>query len=299
MSPRTVLVLGAGGTVGTALVEALMPDHEEGRLRLVTATRRPESLARWRERGVEVRRLDLDEAETSGLGAVRPAFEGVDAVFLLTGYDVRMLAQSKAAVDAAMAEGARHLVHVGVSAAGDTTIVHFAWHQLVEAYIERSGLDHTHLRPASFMQNLRFSVGEPGVLRHFVGNARPNWVDAADVAEVAACVLREPQAHLGQAYDLAAEAASPKEIAELLSEVTGTPWRHEPAEPQQFYDTMVATGADPVYMSCVRNVFERTRNGSLTEPQDIFDTIKTVTGHPETSLRHFLHRHRTLFTATG
>jgi uncharacterized protein YbjT (DUF2867 family) len=63
-----------------------------------------------------------------------------------------MLARSKAAVDAAQAEGVGHVVHVGVSAAEDTTIVHFAWHQLVEAYIERSGLGHTHLRPASFMQ---------------------------------------------------------------------------------------------------------------------------------------------------
>lgn len=40
--------------------------------------------------------LDLDEAENAGLEAVRPAFNGVDRVFLLTGYDVRMLAQSKA-----------------------------------------------------------------------------------------------------------------------------------------------------------------------------------------------------------
>ncbi|MEU4538853.1 NmrA family NAD(P)-binding protein [Streptosporangium sp. NPDC023825] len=102
-----------------------------------------------------MRRLDLDEAETTGLQAVRPAFADVDRVFLLTGYDVRMLARSKAAVDAAKAEGVSHVVHVGVSAAEDTTIVHFAWHQLVEAYIERSGLGHTHLRPASFMQNLR------------------------------------------------------------------------------------------------------------------------------------------------
>ncbi|MFC5054123.1 hypothetical protein [Saccharothrix xinjiangensis] len=79
-------MIGTGGAVGAALVEALAPDHERSRL---------------------------------------------------------------------------HLVHLGVSAAGNTTVVHFAWHQLVEAHTERSGLDHTHLRPAAFMQNLRFGVGEP------------------------------------------------------------------------------------------------------------------------------------------
>jgi NAD(P)H dehydrogenase (quinone) len=215
-------------------------------------------------------------------------------VFLLTGYDVRMLARSKAAVDAARAEGAAHLVRVGVSAAEDTTIVHFGWHQLIEAYLERSGLGHTHLRPAAFMQNLRLSVGPPGVLTHYVGDARPNWVDAADIAEVAATVLRDPGPHDGHAYDLAAEAASPSEIAELLAEVTGLPWRYERAEPQAFYDAMVAAGGEPVYLACVRNVFERARSGSLVDPDGVFGTIEAVTGRTATSLRRYLEQNRDL-----
>lgn len=67
-----------------------------------------------------------------------------------------------------------------MSATEDTTIVHFAWHQLIEAYIERSGLAYTHLRPASFMQNLRFSAESPGVLTHFIGAARPRTAGQAD-----------------------------------------------------------------------------------------------------------------------
>lgn len=296
MSPTNVLVIGATGAIGAALVDALVPDHQAGRLRVVTATRRPEAATWLKQRGVEVRRLDLDEAEITGLKAVRPVFAGVDRVFLLTGYDVRMLAQSKAAVDAAKAEGASHLVHVGVSATEDTTIVHFAWHQLIEAYIERSGLAYTHLRPASFMQNLRFSVESPGVLTHFVGAARPNWVDIVDIAEVAATVLRDPGPHAGRAYDLAAEAASLSEISELLGMVTERPWRYEAKEPQMFYDNMVAAGADPVYMACVRNVFERTRNGSLVESDGVFGNIEAVTGRPATSVHQFLERNRKLFS---
>lgn len=296
MAPPNVLVIGATGAIGAALVDALVPDDQAGRLRLVATARRPEAAARVEQRGVEVRRLDLDEAETAGLGAVRPAFTGVDRVFLVTGYDVRMLAQSKAAVDAARAEGASHLVHVGVSAAEDTTIVHFAWHQLVEAYIERSGLAYTHLRPASFMQNLRFGIEPAGVLTHFVGAARPNWVDIVDIAEVAATVLRDPGPHAGRAYDLAAQAASLSEITGLLGAVTGRPWRYEAEEPQVFYENMVAAGADPVYMACVRNVFERTRNGSLVEPDGVFGTIEAVTGRPATSVHQFLERNRELFS---
>jgi hypothetical protein len=42
------------------------------------------------------------------------------------------------------------------------------------------------------------------------------------------------------------------------------------------------------------NVFERTANGTLTEPQDAF--IEAVTGRPATSLRRFLQANRDLFT---
>ncbi|MEV1179327.1 NmrA family NAD(P)-binding protein [Nonomuraea sp. NPDC049784] len=236
--PSTVLIIGATGAVGSALIDALVPDVRSGRLHLVAATRRPDAADGLRQRGLEVRRLDLDEAETAGLDVVRPAFKGMDRVFLLTGYDVRMLAQSKATMDAAEVEGVSHMVHLGVSAVKDTTIVHFAWHQLVEAHIERSGLGYTHLRPAAFMQNLRLSVSRPGVLTHFVGDARPNWVDVADIASVAATVLRDPAPHAGRGYDLAAESASLSDIAGLLRETTGQPWRYEAADPQVFYRTV-------------------------------------------------------------
>jgi hypothetical protein len=43
-------------------------------------------------------------------------------------------------------------------------------------------------------------------------------------------------------------------------------------------------------MACVRNVFERMRNGSLTEPDGVLGTIEAVTGRPATSLQRFLER---------
>jgi uncharacterized protein YbjT (DUF2867 family) len=292
MSTPGILVIGASGAIGSALIEELLPDRQAGHLRLVAATRQQQVARSLEGRGIEVRRLDLDDAETDGLDAVQPVFEGIDRVFLLTGYDVRMLARSKAAVDAAKAAGVTHLVHLGASAAHDTTISHLAWHQLVEAYIERSGLGFTHVRPSGFMQNLPLSVGAPGVLTYFVGGGRTNWVDIGDIAAVTATVLRHPEPHHGRAYDLAAEAASMDQIASLLAEVTGQPWRHEQAKPEVFYEQMVAAGHDPVYMRCVRNYLERVGNGSLVDPPDVFHTIEAVTGRPATSLRQFLEQHR-------
>jgi NAD(P)H dehydrogenase (quinone) len=295
VSPANVLVIGATGATGSALVDALVPDHHAGRLHLVAATRRPEQSARLAGRGIEVRRLDLDEPETGGLATVRPAFAGIDLVFLLTGYDVRMLAQSVAAVDAARAEGVSHIVHLGVLADADDLDGHVVWHKLVEAFIERSGIGYTHLRPAFFMQALPLGVTAPGVFTHFIGGARLSWVDSGDIAEVAATVLRDPAPHAGRGYDLVGENASGDEIAGLLGQVTGRPWRYDPADPQAFYELLVGTGADPAFVVTVRDYLQRRRGGSLVQPDGPFGDIAAVTGRPATSVRQFLEKNRALF----
>lgn len=81
--------------------------------------------------GKDCKFLDLDDPTTFAL-----ALAGVDRVFLLTGYTVGMLTQSKTLVDAAKKAGVSHIVHVGVFAEWNTTDAHFAWHQMIEKYIE-------------------------------------------------------------------------------------------------------------------------------------------------------------------
>ncbi|AUX39697.1 NmrA family protein [Sorangium cellulosum] len=303
MAIPTILVFGATGKIGGALLDALLPDHAAGRVKLVAAVRRPDAAPAFEARGIEARLIDLDLAETRGLEPLVGALRGVDRVFLLTGYDVKMIAQSKAAIDAARAAGASQIVHLGVHASPDTTIVHFAWHQVVEAYLDRSGVDATHLRPTSFMQNLPLLLqvggGEPGVLRHYIGDAQTSWIDTGDIARVAAVVLREPKAHAGRAYGLGTEAASMPEIAALIAAVTGLPWRYEAREPAEFLRAMTALGADPVYMACVRNVFERTRNGSLKDAADTFDTVQRVTGRAPITLREYVEKNRAVFSYEG
>ena len=295
MSPPAILVIGASGNVGSALINELIIDHEAGALRLVAATRKPEAAGSLRRRGIEVRHLDLDDAGMGGLGAIQPSFEGIDRVFLLTTYDVKMLAQSKVAIDAAKAAGVSHIVHLGAGHSDPNTIEYATWHELIEAYIERSGIGYTHVWPASFLQMLPMSVAAPGVLAYFIGGGRANWVDIGDVAAVAAAALRDPKAHDGRAYHVAAESASITEIANALSEIAGQPWRYEPAKPQVLYDQLVAGGFDPIYMRGVRNYMEQVGNGSLTDPDGVYDTIETVTGRPATSTRQFLERNFDMF----
>jgi NAD(P)H dehydrogenase (quinone) len=103
---------------------------------------------------------------------------------------VDMLRQSKALVDQARKSGMKHIVHLGACGAETQMSLTTAGISSSSAISRVQGIEFTHLRPEIFMQNL-FGYGgvrvvENGVIRHYVGHARLSWIDAEDIAEVAA-----------------------------------------------------------------------------------------------------------------
>src|SRR4029077_20892489 len=75
--------------------------------------------------------------------------------FLVTGYMVDMLVQSKSLIDAAKRNGVSHIVHLGsFTPVHDGYATVYAWHQMIETYLRDSGLAWTNLHPNMFMQNL-------------------------------------------------------------------------------------------------------------------------------------------------
>jgi len=82
MPKPTALILGASGKIGSYLLQALLPDHRAGRLKLVAGFRRPEVGEALREQGANVRLIDLDRAEIEGLAPLVASLDGVDRVFL-------------------------------------------------------------------------------------------------------------------------------------------------------------------------------------------------------------------------
>jgi uncharacterized protein YbjT (DUF2867 family) len=251
--------------------------------------------------GVETRNVDLDRAEMEGLTPIIDAMHGAHRVFLLSGYEVKMLSQSKAAIDAATAVGATHMVHIGANARPNTTTTYSGWHQMIEAYIERSGLTYTHIHPNSFMQNLPMFLamgrGGPGVIEYFTGSAPIGWSDAEDVAAVAAAALRDPEQHAGQTYSLSSDVATMDDVAALIGEATNSPWRYQALEPEVFFERITGMGADAYYMAGVRNGFIRTIDGALPELSEVYDNIRALTSREPSTLRNYINRNRGAFTA--
>jgi NAD(P)H dehydrogenase (quinone) len=293
-SKPLVLVIGTTGQVGKLIVEEF--DRDPGNVRVRYAARKLEQVDELRASGRDAAHLDLDDPRTFA-----QALHGVDRVYLLTGYTVAMLTQSKTLVDAAVKAGVNHIVHQGVFANWDVTDPHFVWHQMIERYIEGSGLDWTHLHPNVFMEGLgSMTPVDDGVFSVFWGDRRVGWIAARDIAAVAATVLREgPSRHGGKEYWLSTEVASGPEVATILSKALDREIRCEVRGPEEF-KASIANGSTTVESWYADAGVEFTRqviDGRMGYIGTVRDDVQFVTGRPSISLREWAIENRDRLSA--
>src|SRR5476649_812390 len=288
---RNILITGATGQVGSAVIRALKGGEGDDAINLIAAGRSQEKAATL---GVAWRELDYDDGSTMG-----PALQDIDSVFMVTDYTVGMLRQSKAFINAAKRAGVRHIVHLGAPGDDDTNVDHWGWHQFIERYIEWSGFSFTHLRPEIFMQNLLGYGGSEaerdGAIRHYIGDARISWVDVRDVAAVAAVALQHPAKHAGKTYHLGYDAKTYPEVAAILSKVVGQPFTYDARPPKEFLDAMLAAGADVAYMSCVYQNWIDYEAGTIPGADAVYDNFFELTGRQPRNWEQFAQENAAAF----
>jgi NAD(P)H dehydrogenase (quinone) len=283
-SRPVVLVIGTTGQVGKLILEEF--DRDAGDVRVRYAARKPEQVEEMQAAGRDAVRLDLDDPRTFA-----HALHGVDRVYLLTGYTVAMLAQSKTLVDAAVKAGVSHIVHQGVFANWDVTDPHFVWHQMIERYIEGSGLQWTHLHPNVFMDGLTSEIAAgSGAFSVYWGDRRVGWIAARDIAAVAATVLRQgPTRHGAKEYWLSTEVASGPEAASIFSEVLGRDIRCEVRGPDDFLASIAGRNitVESWYAEAGVEFNRQVIDGRMGDIGTVRDDVEFVTGRPSTSLREW------------
>ncbi|OQV17765.1 hypothetical protein BV898_08222 [Hypsibius exemplaris] len=280
-----ILVIGSTGKTGQHLIKNL--EQYSKVLTVRYSSRRKEQVEKWKKEGRDAVLLDLDDPSTFAL-----ALFGVERLFLCTGYTVAMLTQSKTIVDAARRANVQHIVHLGVFTDRETTDPHFAWHDLVESYIEASGIAWTHLHPNFFMENLFApSFEENNTILDFLGGTRVGWVAAADIASVAAVALREgPKKHGRKNYWLSSDVLTMAEAAKVLGEVLGKTFAVADKSKDADFDRHFASS--PVwnerwYLEGVRICLKQIRNGELGYLAALKDDVAFVTGQPSLKLREW------------
>ena len=214
----TVLLLGATGTVGPHVVSALLERDNQPRVLTRNAAH---------ARVVLPETVELVEGDPGDDDTLTQAAEGADAVFVLTEHDHAMSDLQLRIIRALRRSGARIVKLSGTSSAitpdGPYTC---RQHWEIEQILAGSGQPWSVIRPNAFMQTLIGGIMFPAVqatgqIPNAIAGAGISFVDARDIAEVAAEVLIDPQWASQTLVLTGARAVTFAEIAAMVTELTG------------------------------------------------------------------------------
>ena len=278
-----ILLTGVTGNSGRKIVEEIEAATDKVNLRF--CSRRPEQVNSWAADGRDAVLLDLDEPRTFG-----KALAGVDRLYVITGYTVDMVTQAKTLVDAAIKAGVSHIVHQGIFANWDTTDPHFVWHQLIEKYIEASGIAWTHLHPNYFMENLIWATPiRNSAFPVFVGDRRRGLIALKDLGAVAAKVLLDgPDKHGGKNYWLSTESLNGAEMAETLSAMLGHKIECDMKAPKDFkalIESLPAGTIEANYAASAIEFFQQVFDGRMAYIGTVRDDVPYILGREAPTFR--------------
>jgi uncharacterized protein YbjT (DUF2867 family) len=264
------LILGGTGRTGSLLADKLTRHGVTAR----TAARR----------GATVR-FDWDDKATHA-----PALAGADRLYLVTPVlRVTYAAQVAEFLDLAEAAGVRHVTFLSAYNADQAPAgIDIA---AVEADLTaRNTVTSSILRPAWVMQNFaddHLPVID-GAITAPSGGGSEAFVDADDIASVAARTLLEPTAHAGARYELAGpQALTFAQAADIISSVTGRPIAYHDIDQEAWIDGALAVGVPADYAVMLRWLTGAVISGNGARPTD---DIEKVTGRAATSFRTFAER---------
>ena len=270
-APSNTLVLAGTGKTGSRVAAQL--------------TKLGVSVRTAARNGADVR-FDWDDPTTHS-----PALADVDCVYLVApALRTDFADQVSSFLDLAEAAGVRHVTYLSAFSI-DQAPPRWVAHRAVELELMGRGtITHSILRPAWFMQNFSETFLKPvdGVIAVPTGDGAEAFVDAEDIAAVAAATLASPDAHAGAEYaPTGPEALTVSDAADVIADVIGQPVKHNDIDRNAWIDGTVAAGVPAAYGEVLRMLTETIASGHGSRPNN---DVENVTGRPPISLADFARR---------
>jgi uncharacterized protein YbjT (DUF2867 family) len=254
-----ILVTGATGNVGGAVVEALRAAGQDVR----AVSRRD--------------RVDLNDPATV-------PFAGTTAAFFMSGYAPGLFTAAKD-------QGVERAVLLSGSSAenGDRANAVSRYMMDSEHALKASGLAHTILRPHAFFSNaLRWlpQLRAGDVIREAFPEVPTSAIDPADIAAVAAAALTGDD-HAGRTYRLTGpEALKIADRVRILGEALNRPLTLDPFTDEEAREDM-SKSMPPEYV----DAFMAFYTGGTLDESMVLPTVEQVTGRPPRSFAAWAAEH--------
>ncbi|XXH04337.1 hypothetical protein Hte_010751 [Hypoxylon texense] len=251
--PKVILVTGATGKQGSAVISALL-NQDASKFTILAVTRDASSASATRlaqkSPSIKLVQGNLDDVPTLFREARRvhpqQSIWGVYSVQISVGKGVTLeseVAQGKALIDESIKASVKHFVYSSVERGGDdaswdnpTPVPHFQSKYHIERHLRDAtgpgkpgaATGWTILRPVAFMDNL--APGFPtrvfmaALHNHLGGGDKPmQWVAASDIGVFAAKAFADPARWDRRAVGLAGDELSWRQLDAAFAEATGSP----------------------------------------------------------------------------
>ena len=276
-----ILVIGSSGTVGTELVRLL---RAQGHTVSEATSRAP-------TRAGQVQ-LDI----VTGAGTAQ-AFDGIERAFLLSppGY-TNQDELLKPLIDAARQHRLQKLVLMTAMGANADEAAPM---RKAERYLEQSGVAYNIIRPNWFMQNFNtfwlHGIQTAGKIFLPVGQAKGSFIDARDIAAVAASLLGSTT-YEGQAFDLTGpRALDHDEVAAILSLATGRAIGFQDITPEAMLDGLLQAQLPPDYAQFLVTILGYFKAGYS---ERVTDVVARISGKAPRTIEAYARDYRSHWLVT-
>ncbi|MCJ1281560.1 hypothetical protein MMC26_000880 [Xylographa opegraphella] len=234
-SPKTILITGATGKQGGAVIANLLAAQDAHPLHIIGVTRSKASRgaqALAKNPKVSLVEGDLDDP-TAIFQQTGPVW-GIFSVQLNTDAEET---QGKALIDAAIANGVRHFVYTSGDRGGPikspvdpTNVKNFAAKYKIEKHLEKQAavspqdMTYTILRPVTFFENLTPDIHGKGFARMWqqISPKKLQMVATKDIGWFGANAFLHPEENRNRAWTIAGDELTQEEADAIFKEVMGT-----------------------------------------------------------------------------
>lgn len=260
---QTILVTGASGQLGRAVVRHLLESQGVAPASLIAVTRDPAKLADLAAKGVTVRAGDFKAADT-----LPAAFAGADKVLIISGADIgQRLPQHQAAVAAAVEAGASRIAYTSMPNPEPGNRVLFApEHFGTEQAIKETGLPYTIFRNGWYQENLMLALPAAFASGSWYTSSGQGRIAHAARDDMAAAIAGALAAEEGESvtYTLTGpEALTSDEIAARAANSLGKPLQVVHVTDEQLAEGLKAAGVPEAFIPLTVSFDTNTREGGF------------------------------------
>lgn len=287
-----ILVTGATGNIGAALVGELLKSAEGHAIYAgVRDIEKAKRVFPGRD-SLGYREFDFEDP-----GTFAGALKDIDLVFLLRPPHISRIGKVfRPLFDAIKAGGVGKVVLLSVQGAEGSDIIP---HQKIEKLALEYGLDWIFVRPSYFMQNLTTTLLDDIRRRRTIAlpakDAKFNWVDIGDIAEVCAKAILEFSERKNRAYVVTGrENLDFAQVVDRINDLTDAGISYRAVGPVRFVFRKLRERMPPgmALVMCVLHFLPR-----LQAEPEITDTYRALTGKDPSTIDQFIRRNGAAFKA--